>query len=153
MKNRSGFVSNSSSCSFVVCGFLVPESSNCGIEGYRTVLEKAFGITEEKIIERMKENKYYKDGIDDPDAVKEFIYEVFSEYRDVDDGIGILDGEGIPGDGVLVGKIICYSGSEDSYMPSEEYDMEEIIEEIKPIREKMGCPEVPIKLYTGTKCC
>ncbi len=153
MKFRVGFVSNSSTCSFVICGFLVPGSEKYGKEGSRMVLEKLFGITEKDVKNEMKTKPHWKDDVDDPEQVQEYFNEMFWDRAGKNDKIGIVHGEGAPNDGIIVGRSMIHGGSEDFYIEDTEYDLEELMKEVIPLREKMGCTDVPIKLYTGTLNC
>jgi len=155
MKIRNGFVSNSSTSSFCIFGFLVPGTEGHGMNGSKIVLEKLFGITEKDVKDKMKKDKYWKDYIDNPEQVQEYInkmfYELTREKRD--DKISIMYGGGAPSNGIVVGKNFFHNEYNSSYIEETEYDIDglkKLMEEVAPIREKMGCSDTPIKLYTGT---
>lgn len=158
MKYRNGFVSNSSTSSFCIFGFLVPGSEENWINGHKIVLEKLFGMAEEDIKAKMRKDKYWKDEVDDPEQVQEYSNEMFYELsrEKRDDGISIIYGDGAPSDGIVIGKNFIHTQYDDSYIEKAEYDLDglkKLMEEVAPIREKMGCPDTQIKLYTGTINC
>ncbi len=153
MKYRNGFVSNSSTSSFVICGFLVPGSENYNQNARKEVLEKLYGITKADVKNEMSKKKFWKDEVDDPEQVNEYFNEMFYEYKREKNGISIVSGEGSPHKGIIVGEILYRSDDDDYGIASREDDLGELIKKVLPIREKMGCTESKIKLYMGTLNC
>lgn len=147
MKIRSGFVSNSSSCSFIICGFKLSDNRD-KIE----IVKKLTGKTEEDLILEMLETCYYRDKtISDitSDDMDDYCSELLYGGR-----IGVADiemGEGV--DGIVIGKNISSFEPEVNDLHSAEIDIDELLEEVKCIRNTMGPIETPIRIYTGTKCC
>ncbi len=158
MKIRNGFVSNSSTSSFCIFGFVVPGTEKNRMNGHKIILEKLFGITEEDVKDKMKEDKYWKEEVDDLDQVHEYTCEMFYELsrEKRDDGISIIHGDGAPDDGIVIGKDFILNEYEVTYIKKAEYDLDglkKLMGEVAPIRDKMGCTDAPIKLYTGTINC
>jgi hypothetical protein len=148
MKKRSGFVSNSSTCSFVICGFKVSDEEF----DYAGVYSKMTGKTMEQIdglAQEYNSKRRYQE-TDVRQIVRDFCKDaVEKELRSEDKGIKVNSGEGM--DGVIIGKSICRIGSDD-FPDKEELDIESIIENLKVVRNKIGC-DAPIKIFIGTKCC
>ena len=90
MKIRKGFVSNSSSCSFIICGFKLPEQNIVDIT------KNFLKLTKEDIIAEMKSKSYYKDklishgyaGIPNMETSK-LLLNVFDSMGD-DDNISVV---------------------------------------------------------------
>jgi hypothetical protein len=145
MKMRTGFVSNSSSSSFVICGFQV-ETDDPMI-----LIQKLLGITKEDIIKKMEAIDYSRgDDIDDgwiSDYCCENIDTLFEEQ-----GFDIVRRER---GNAIVGKTLATIGSEDGgYLEESETDMKEILESLAKIKEKLKLPEEDtFKIFTGTENC
>jgi len=115
-------------------------------------LTRLYGVTNKVVKAEMMKNDYCRDKVNDPEEVEEYFNEMFYDYVEEGD-IGIISGEGAPEDGIIVGEVI-YRGSSDDYgIETGEFDLKELIEKIRPLREKMKCPDAPIKLYTGRMSC
>jgi len=141
MKIRQGFVSNSSSCSFIICGFKLPEEKSK--ETYKKITKK----TDEEVLSDMRENSYYKDqkeiqDYDIEDYCNDILYEGIS-------GVDIEMGEGV--EGVVIGRKL--TTCDDYGIDQAVWDIDELKNEAESIREKMGFEDYPIKIYCGTKCC
>lgn len=132
MKTRLGFVSNSSSSSFVVLGFTVPKGSVSQEE----VALKLGMVTEEKI----KEWKYLED------EVRELFYKRGSPYYCEESGDG-----GAPKGRTLIGITIADVSNEEG-LQEKEINFNEILTQAEELRIKLGI-EIPLRLYTGTRAC
>jgi len=143
MKIRSGFVSNSSSSSFVICGFKLPDGKSTDM--YKMISKK----TDEEIIDDMKKLVYYKDkelkDFDFEDYCWECLYE--GDFLGMDTDIEM--GEGV--NGVIIGKNIA--DFDDDYVSTNIIDLNALKERVENIRKDLGFEDVPIKIYTGTKSC
>lgn len=152
MKTRTGFVSNSSTCSFVICGFKISEKEYDYVNAYTMIT----GKTKEQIIDAIKQ--YDKEnGRPEKEITDYDISDFCSECIECDSGslfddkdITIETGEGV--NGVIVGQSICRIGSEGDSLDNEDYDIEETIDRVRKVRDKVGC-NAPIKIFVGTKCC
>jgi hypothetical protein len=141
MKIRQGFVSNSSSCSFIICGFKLPEEKS--VETYKKITKK----TDEDIRYDMLKEPYYKDkkeikDFDIEDYCQESLWEGIS-------GVDIEMGEGV--DGVVIGRHVTRCS--DYGIDTAIWDLDELKNEVESIRKKMGFEDYPIKIYCGTKNC
>ena len=146
MKVRAGFVSNSSTCSFVICGFKIPET------GYQYILQRLTGITTDEIILEMKKDDHYrKKEIIEQSHIDNFCADkVYDIKNKKDKDIDILMGEGV--DGVVVGVEIFNADGED-YIPNQEIDLTEIQERLDNIRDRLKLGSIPAKIFSGTYQC
>lgn len=143
MKIRHGFVSNSSTSSFVVCGFKIEDN----IENKKLVGEKLLGMTRELVIKTIKKSKYPED-VNDPKAIDEWYDDLFHDAsQQGDNDIFVLYGEGV--EALIVGQLLAYGDEVDS----SETDIEKMRDIVVKARKEVGYEDVPIKIYTGTKCC
>jgi len=126
MKIRNGFVSNSSSSSFVVLGYKI-ETSKFDKEKY---LKNA----------KIDFNENNVDEIDDT------FYETLYEDEHI-----ISDGEG----GYLyIGKVLAETGSDVGFEDIEiDVSDDKALKEIKAIGKEYGVSKNPIKIYVGTIAC
>ena len=124
MKARIGFVSNSSSSSFVLVGYKLKEEKRLDI------LKKLF--------------PKFKDL--DEDALNE-------KYWD-QEKIMILEGpdDGVAKGTIVVGKIISEINSESYEMQERDMDFKELEESVSEIKELLDIKESP-RLITGTRSC
>ena len=126
MKYRSGFVSNSSSSSFVIVGFR---------------------INEEKDIPNILSNIFNKDisGLSQDD-----IYNLLSDicYKDNDYVFRTGSDDGI--DGTIFGVEIA--DSDNSYLNPSEHKISDLLENMENIKNKANVKS-PVLLLTGTRCC
>ena len=147
MKFRNGFISNSSSASFVIYGFLMPEN----IENpFTFVMNNFFNVSKEKLKEQMLKNSYWKNEINTSDGMEEYCRDIFYDYES--DDFDIIYGEGTPDDGIIIGKKIFY-GDASLDMHDIEYDIEELNEIVQPLKNKIEDNNIPVKIYAGTINC
>jgi hypothetical protein len=142
MKIRSGFVSNSSSSSFILKGFLVSKD----IVSKRKLLE-VFGFDFKELEKAMSEYSYKSE----EDAITDLFYEYMYELKG-DVFVGSSKGDGNPNNNVyMIGEIIttldddcyCIGYSEIDFTPSNK---------INELQEKLGTNE-PIKVICSTRMC
>lgn len=129
MKIRHGFVSNSSSASFVVIGFDFPGNSDI--------------FDRKRFVEEVL--KHNTSGLNEDE-----ISDIF--YRE--EGVGswiLLDDEerGAPEDRSILGILLSKTSS---YLDSTQHCVETYITDIKRGQEALGM-EGDIKIYTGSMCC
>jgi len=148
MKIRKGFVSNSSSASFVIIGFGIDNSDS------KETAKNVFDLSDEDIMDKMKASSYYKkypEKLEDPKAIKEFCNELLYDLEEAAN-FDVLMGEGdIPDGKIVVGKIISYVTTEDQ-QEAKQFDVDELVTKIKTLQEEMGNTDT-LKIYTGTMCC
>ena len=147
MKKRQGFVSNSSSSSFVCIGVQIEESEISFME----LAELFMGIKKEDLIKKMSpENKeeYEKaDDIDKKEILENELEEHMYEYDRYGDEIRVeTGGDKFPSGSYVIAKYL--SESED-YMENKNYNFSEIYDEMKEINEKLGNKGI-IKIFLGT---
>lgn len=129
MKTRQGFVSNSSTSSFVIIGYEVDEN-RFSMSDYAT---KLYGLDPSKLSE---------------DELKD-------EYCDAKHNNDIIvvdcDDDGAPDGKHIIGFHMCHSN--ESGLDSDSCDLVEAIEKLKPVRDKFDLNGETVKVFTGTRCC
>ena len=147
MKIRTGFISNSSTSSFIICGFTLLDEKNNFI-----IVSKLLGLTKEDVIAEMKTRSYYKDQEIEEYDIEDFCSEYLQDLNFEKDGFDVEFGEGI--EGIIVGKHIVKIDSEDSDLDKSETSLTDLTEITEKVRKKLGISEdISPALYTGTKCC
>lgn len=140
MKVRNGFVSNSSSCSFVAIG--VEGTKISDEEKIRIMKENNFDLNEYKIYDDDKEPQEWN--------IQEAWYEFINEKTKDDDNIRIYSGseDGVPEGTEFYGKeLVC---GDYGMLDDEQYslnDIEEIGNKIKALLNISG----DVKLLAGTR--
>lgn len=136
MKVRVGHVSNSSTSSFIMCGYFI----ETGGMSHQGIIQKLFDKTSEEIVARMKTDKYYKGIPISPDLIEEYCSGWIHNSNVKRDGFDVFTGD--YSDGFIVGLNI-----EDSDM-----DLDEIKAKMDIIKERLGL-EGPAKIHSGTYYC
>lgn len=138
MKIRSGFVSNSSSSSFIVKGYLLDDKDF----DEKTIMEKFGYYTEENI-------KKYTYTYGDKEELE--LSDMFWDFKEENKNISFLQGYY---DGVQEGKILIGEKLHDS----ENADLPDMIltaeptEITKQIADKLGLRDKKIIIACGTRC-
>lgn len=137
MKLRLGFVSNSSSSSFVVKGFLLPKDN----------------FDYNKMIEIMDKFEFdYGEDLEE-DNIKDIFYNYFlDKLRDKKMFMSYYEEDGSPDDDtIIIGELLADIDSSEGYIPTTVIDTEPS-PKLDSIKEKM-CIDSPIKIIVGTRCC
>ena len=152
MKIRNGFVSNSSSSSFIAIGFSVKDVES----SEKLFLLEAAGMTTEEYDAAVADQQE-KYNFDLKDACNEVFWDKLSEIGQ-DKGIRFLRGseDGVDRGDKVIAVIITETDSGGGYFyQSGEISFDEDNEyfiKAKQIRDKMN-PDATIKVIYGTRCC
>ena len=137
MKIRSGFVSNSSSSSFVVKGYLLPKDN----------------FDYNKMIEIMDKFEFdYGEDLDE-DTIKDIFYWEFTDMLSSKNiYIGTNTEDGCPDDDTLmIGELLAEADDEGGYFDTMVLDLENS-PSLEDLKEKLDI-NAPIKIIVGTRCC
>lgn len=137
MKIRSGFVSNSSSSSFVVKGYLLPKDN----------------FDYNKMIEIMDKFEFdYGEDLDE-DTIKDIFYWEFTDMLSSKDiYIGTNTEDGCPDDNTLmIGELLAEVDDEGGYFDTMVLDLENS-PSLEDLKKKLDI-NAPIKIIVGTRCC
>lgn len=137
MKIRSGFVSNSSSSSFVVKGYLLPKDN----------------FDYNKMIEIMDKFEFdYGEDLDE-DTIKDIFYWEFTDMLSCKNiYIGTNTEDGCPDDDTLmIGELLAEADDEGGYFDTMVLDLENS-PSLEDLKEKLDI-NTPIKIIVGTRCC
>jgi len=140
MKIRNGFVSNSSSSSFVLVGFELSDKIG---EGRTKKMKKL-------LIDIYDVEPSTLEEIEDYELVDDF----YHKSRKGENGVTILSGsdDGV-GNSTVVGVMLAETNSYDTFeLPDSVTPISEIEEKLKKIRESLE-EDSEIKIYCGTKMC
>ena len=137
MKTRNGFVSNSSSSSFVVFGYKLKLDTNSA-EDMNKILGK---------LDPYELSKLGEQAIDDHFIIDDVLHEAINKKRD--DFNMLLDSED---HALYVGYLAADVSSEDSYLAQTECGYEQLTNKAAKAKELFGLEGEP-KLYTGTRSC
>lgn len=138
MKIRNGFVSNSSSSSFLAVGMKIPYPKK---EDIVNVLAKTLDITEEDIMKKVQEaHGMFADEWDIEEYCQEWIWDI--NFRD--HGIDMITDR--DDEWLLIGKEIASAYNES--VEAIDADLAEITKSIEKVRDRLGL-EVPVQLYLG----
>ena len=137
MKIRTGFVSNSSSSSFVVKGYLLPKDD----------------FDYNKMIEIMNKFEFdYGEDLDE-DTIKDIFYWEFADMLSSEKiYIGTNTEDGCPdNDTLMIGELLAEADDEGGYFDTMVLDSENspLLEDLK---EKLDI-NAPIKIIVGTRYC
>jgi len=134
MKIRSGFVSNSSSSSFVVVGFEIDDN----IFTEKDYLIKLFGLKESEIPEDELdfENLFCDKTYSNPDC-----------YIATHDESGASEGKH------LIGVLVAEADRETGDFNDCSFDMNELTKRANELKQKLGINNVKISLKIGVRCC
>ena len=161
MKKRFGFVSNSSSSSFVAVGFSLKENKD------RRSLMEAMGVDVEQLwkeyLEQYEKNveKYSYYTQEDYEEIKskgiseDFLSDISYEFFD-ESGYRVLNGgeDGVADDDFVVVEMISDVAS-DEYAEGDSFSFSELQTRfvgIEKLRQKIA-PDVEMMVYTGTRMC
>ena len=140
MKVRSGFVSNSSTSSFVLHGFVTDQQKG----NERALIEKVYGIDQ---LNEASQKAVKKDWAD---TDSDDIWDISYQLEDMTNIVIVTSTEdGTPKGKVLIGKRTTWS--DDSYTEINE-PLKDILEELRPVGERFGL-KVPedVVFVTGTR--
>ena len=136
MKLRDGFVSNSSTCSFVFAGYKVGDIS----KSYQGIIQKLLGITPEEIVKRMRQDSYYKNKPISQDSIEDFCADWVNNMDLEEDGMQVLRDDGY---GEMIVGVDLENGK---------IDFDDVAEKLKVIGERLGTDQ-KAKVYSGEYSC
>lgn len=145
MKIRNGFVSNSSSSSFILKGFVIPRESI----NYEEIMKK-FDFDYQPIVDEYVEKYSYSDR---QDAIRDVYWDKFDNVltkQHVYVGKGVEAGCNDE-DSVMIGEIIEETGECGCDFKYHELDFE-MTDMLRDIKEKFNI-ESPVKIIVTTRCC
>lgn len=143
MKIRNGFVSNSSSSSFVVKGFIIPKEDINFDKLTNKILEKYPQLETDYMIS-LKEAEYFDE--------YEYAYELMSNMRRLNLYVAENEEDGAPSNSVLVGKLLQDTEYELRDMIID-CNIDDELKEIKEILDKTTNTPLECKIIVGTRMC
>ena len=162
MKIRSGFVSNSSSSSFVAVGFNLPKDFSLV-----KIAEKFFG-DEETFPKRKESERYRNCGHTDSgdifclkcgkpiwtlnDYNEEYKEDVYFYWQNaiIDEGLIHLGSEDKKN---FIGIALVSMSSEEGYLKNTEQPLKDLAFEAEQLRKRLGLAEQEVVILTGTRAC
>lgn len=143
MKIRNGFVSNSSSSSFVVFGYKIKVDPN-GVDDMKKILGKLDPEALSKLGEQLGERAI---GDEERYIIDDMLHEAKNKKRD---DFNIMSD---PEDNALyIGYLIADVSSDDNQLAKTECGYEQLASKAAKAKELFGLEGEP-KLYTGTRSC
>ena len=145
MKYRGGFVSNSSSSSFIIMGALVKTNRQTRYEDILKTLNIDYKDRLKKYV-----NEYCPGEEADDDVIAEFFYEEIQSELDKKDIMVIWDGSHVKDGYVLIGKVL---------VPGDDYGVDEAVIDLDAFKRKRKEAEdllgegYDVKLYAGSYPC
>ena len=151
MKLRQGFVSNSSSSSFVCIGVEVSKNDISTME----IIEKVFGVSKQELIDGLNEYALQKYKASD-DQEKEEILKNHAEYQMFDGIKDIMvrsgEDEDLPDDAHVIIKYLQMEDPLEGETNSATYLLTDLVSQMEKINEKIGNIGT-IKIFAGTRSC
>jgi len=150
MKLRTGFVSNSSSSSFVVCGFSLPNSMERKV-WQQLILENVFNVDINKEKLKKQTNKTY---YDEECFLDGLLYDILKD----NDFVALSGSDDGVDDQTIFGKLISETSADEPDLSYKEISLSKIEESLYDahikLEKELGEGEIgPIMVYTGTRMC
>lgn len=140
MKIRTGFVSNSSSSSFVLLGYVLPKNEYSIVD----VVQKVFPV---KLLDKVAYEEYCKDWNEcTKDELSQLHYLLIDKSN-----IRIMSNtdDGAPDDDtIVVGRLLMSSSNDDYCLENKVEDFSDRLSEVQDIGKKLGVDN--IQLVSGT---
>lgn len=131
MKLRSGFVSNSSTSSFILKGFVLSKDD----------------ISLENLVEKLNI------GSNESEDINFYLYEYLREYFDKKDlSILINSEDGAPNNSIVIGSMLQDTEYELMDMVID-FELDNKLIEQKQLLESVVGKELPVRIIVGTRCC